>query len=105
MVNNPAYLSKVLPNVTLSAGLFSSQSGMDSVTGPLAARVLGSGLKSMPTATPLTGPYNGPGTGTRELTNLITGLFASNAYIPADQDPPHTPPTSPPPFTYTPNHF
>jgi Concanavalin A-like lectin/glucanases superfamily len=79
MVNNPTYLSKVLPNVTLSAGLFSSQSGMDSVTGPLAARVLGSGLKSMPAATTLTGPYNGPGTGTGELTNLITELCATSA--------------------------
>jgi hypothetical protein len=79
MVNNPAYLSKVLPNVTLSAGLFSSQSGMDSVTGPLAARVLGSGLKSMPAATTLTGPYNGPGTGTGELTNLITELCTTSA--------------------------
>jgi hypothetical protein len=79
MVNNPAYVSKVLPNVTLSAGLFSSQSGMDSVTGPLAARVLGSGLKSMPAATTLTGPYNGPGTGTGELTNLITELCTTSA--------------------------
>jgi hypothetical protein len=79
MVNNPAYLSNVLPNVTLSAGLFSSQSGMDSVTGPLAARVLGSGLKSMPAATTLTGPYNGPGTGTGELTNLITELCTTSA--------------------------
>jgi hypothetical protein len=79
MVNNPAYLSKVLPNVTLSAGLFSSQSGMDSVTGPLAARVLGSGLTSMPAATTLTGPYNGPGTGTGELTNLITELCTTSA--------------------------
>src|SRR5258708_28797220 len=52
---------------------------MDSVTGPLAARVLGSGLKSMPAATTLTGPYNGPGTGTGELTNLITELCATSA--------------------------
>jgi hypothetical protein len=79
MVNNPTYLSKVIPGVTLSAGLFASQSGMDSVTGPLAARVLGSGLKSMPAATTLTGPYNGPGTGTGELTNLITELCTTSA--------------------------
>jgi hypothetical protein len=72
-------LSKVLPGVTLSAGLFSSQSGMDSVTGPLAARVLGSGLHSQPVATTLTGPYNGPGTGTGELTNLITELCTTTA--------------------------
>ena len=43
MVNNPTYLSQVLPGVTLSAGLFSTQAGIDSVTGPLAAKVLGSG--------------------------------------------------------------
>jgi concanavalin A-like lectin/glucanase superfamily protein len=79
MVNNPTYLSKVLPGVTLSAGLFSSQAGMDSVTGPLAARVLGSGLHSQPLATTLTGPYGGPGAGTGELTNLITELCTTSA--------------------------
>jgi hypothetical protein len=79
MVNNATYLSQVLPGVTLSAGLFSTQSGMDSVTGPLAARVLGSSLHSQPAATTLTGPYNGPGTGTGELTNLITELCTTTA--------------------------
>ena len=79
MVNNPTYLTKVLPGVTLSAGLFSSQSGMDSVTGPLAARVLGSGLHHSPAAATLTGPYGGPGSGTGELTNLITELCSTTA--------------------------
>ena len=79
MVNNPTYLTKVLPGVTLSAGLFASQAGMDSVTGPLAARLLGSGLKSQPAASTLTGPYNGPGTGTGELTNLIGELCTTTA--------------------------
>jgi hypothetical protein len=72
MVNNPTYLSKVIPGVTLSAGLFASQSGMDSVTGPLATRVLGSGLKSMPAASTMTGP-------TGELDNLIVNLCSTSA--------------------------
>jgi hypothetical protein len=72
MVNNPTYLSKVIPGVTLSAGLFASQSGMDSVTGPLAARVLGSGLKSMPPASTMTGP-------TGELDALIVNLCSTSA--------------------------
>ena len=50
MVNNPTYLTQLLPGVTLSAGLFSSQAGIDSVTGPLAAKVLGSGLNHSPAA-------------------------------------------------------
>jgi hypothetical protein len=72
MVNNPTYLAKVLPGVTLSAGLFSSQSGIDSVTGPLAAAVLGSGLHSQPAATTITGP-------TGELDSLIANLCATTA--------------------------
>jgi hypothetical protein len=79
MVNNPTYLAKVLPGVTLSAGLFSSQAGMDSVTGPLAARLLGSGLHSQPASTTLTGPYGGPGSNTGELTNLIGELCTTTA--------------------------
>jgi len=74
MVNNPTYLQKVIPNVSLTAGLFDTQGGKDSVTGPLAARLLGSGLHSQPAASTLTGPYNGPGTSTGELTNLIGEL-------------------------------
>jgi hypothetical protein len=72
MVNNPTYLAKVLPGVTLSAGLFSSQSGIDSVTGPLAAAVLGSGLHSQPAATTITGP-------TGELDSLIANLCTTTA--------------------------
>jgi hypothetical protein len=72
MVNNPAYLSKVMPGVTLSAGLFPSQAGMDSVTGPLAARVLGSGLKSMPPASTMTGASG-------ELDKLIVNLCTTTA--------------------------
>jgi hypothetical protein len=72
MVNNPTYLSQVLPGVTLSAGLFSSQAGIDSVTGPLAARVLGSGLHSQPAATTMTGP-------TGELDSLIATLCSTTA--------------------------
>jgi hypothetical protein len=72
MVNNPTYLSKVLPGVTLSAGLFPSQAGMDSVTGPLAARVLGSGLHSMPAASTMTGASG-------ELDKLIVNLCSTSA--------------------------
>ncbi len=78
-VNTPAYLSQLLPGVTLSANLFSSQAGMDSVTGPLAAKVLGSGLNHSPAASTLTGPYSGPGTSTGELTNLINELCTTSA--------------------------
>jgi Concanavalin A-like lectin/glucanases superfamily len=70
MVNNPTYLNAVLPGVTLSANLFSSQAGIDSVTGPLAARVLGSGLASSPPATSVTGS-------TGELDKLITTLCST----------------------------
>jgi hypothetical protein len=72
MVNNPTYLSKVLPGVTLSAGLFSSQSGIDSVTGPLAAKVLGNGMKSQPASSTMTGP-------TGELDSLIANLCSTTA--------------------------
>jgi hypothetical protein len=72
MVNNPTYLNAVLPGVTLSANLFSSQAGIDSVTGPLAARVLGSGLASAPPATSVTGS-------TGELDKLITTLCSTSA--------------------------
>ncbi|HEX3915344.1 MAG TPA: LamG domain-containing protein [Steroidobacteraceae bacterium] len=72
MVNNPTYLAKVLPGVTLSAGLFSSQAGIDSVTGPLAAQVLGSGLHHQPAASTMTGP-------TGELDSLIANLCTTTA--------------------------
>jgi hypothetical protein len=72
MVNNPTYLSKVLPGVTLSANLFSSQSGIDQVTGPLAARVLGSGLHSMPDPSTMTGASG-------ELDKLIGNLCSTSA--------------------------
>jgi hypothetical protein len=72
MVNTPAYVSAMFPGVTLSAGLFSTQAGIDSVTGPLAARVLGSGLTSQPAASTMTGPSG-------ELDNLIGELCSTTA--------------------------
>jgi hypothetical protein len=72
MVNNPTYLANVLPGVTLSATQFSSQAGIDQVTAPLAARVLGSGLHSMPAASTMTGASG-------ELDKLITNLCAATA--------------------------
>jgi hypothetical protein len=78
MVNNPMYLAKVLPGVTLSAGLFNTQPGMDSVTGPLAAKVLSAG-SHQPAASTMTGAYGGVGSGTGELTNLINELCTTTA--------------------------
>jgi hypothetical protein len=72
MVNNPTYLSQVLPGVTINGSLYSTQSGIDSVTSPLAARVLGSGLHSQPAASTMTGP-------TGELDKLITTLCTTTA--------------------------
>jgi len=70
MVNNPTYLAQMLPGVTLSAGLFSTQAGIDSVTGPLAAKVLSSGAHQ-PAASTITGP-------TGELDNLIVNLCSTS---------------------------
>jgi hypothetical protein len=70
MVNNPTLLAQMLPGVTLSAGLFSSQAGIDSVSGPLAAKVLTSG-SHQPAASTLTGP-------TGELDNLIVNLCSTS---------------------------
>jgi hypothetical protein len=72
MVNNPALVSAMFPGVTLSAGLFSTQAGIDSVTGPLAAKVLGNGLHSSPAAASMTGSGG-------ELDNLINNLCSSTA--------------------------
>jgi Concanavalin A-like lectin/glucanases superfamily len=70
MVNNPALLAQMLPGVSLTAGLFSTQSGIDSVTGPLAAKVLTSG-SHQPAASTITGP-------TGELDNLIVNLCSTS---------------------------
>ncbi len=72
MVNNPGYFANVLPGVTLSASQFSSQAGIDQVTAPLAARVLGSGLHSMPAASTMTGASG-------ELDKLISNLCSATA--------------------------
>jgi hypothetical protein len=72
MVNNSSYLATVMPGVTLSASQFSSQAGIDQVTAPLAARVLGSGLHSMPAASTMTGASG-------ELDKLITNLCTATA--------------------------
>jgi hypothetical protein len=59
-----------LAGVTLSASQFSTQGGIDQVTGPLAARVLGSNLKSQPATTSMTGASG-------ELDKLIGVLCGS----------------------------
>jgi hypothetical protein len=67
LVNTPAYASVVFPGVTFSASLFPG--GISSVTGALANRLLGSGLKSQPA----------PSTVTGELTSLINTLCTTSA--------------------------
>ena len=71
MVNNSTYLAQMFPGVTLSAGLFSTQGGIDSVTGPLAAKVLASGAHQ-PAASTISGP-------TGELDSLIANLCTTSA--------------------------
>src|SRR5580692_7587701 len=70
MVNNPTLLAQMLPGVSLNAGLFSTQGGIDSVTGPLAAKVLSSGAHQ-PAASTITGA-------TGELDNLIANLCSTS---------------------------
>ena len=77
MVDSPAIAAQVLPGVTFSPALFQSQTGIDSVTSALAARVLGISLQSQPAAATMTGPSTGPGTG--ELDNLIGTLCGGSA--------------------------
>ncbi len=72
MMNTPALAQQMFPGVSFTAGLFNTQNGIDSVTGPLAARVLGTGLKSQPAASTLTGA-------TGELDLLIGRLCSSSA--------------------------
>jgi hypothetical protein len=82
MVNTPSYAAAMFPGVTFSPSLFSSQAGIDSVTSPLAARVLGSGLTNQPAASTITGPYAAPttpGTGSGELDGLIANLCSTTA--------------------------
>jgi hypothetical protein len=62
MVKTPAYASSVLPGVIISGSLYPA--GASTVTTALAARLLGSGLNSQPSAS----------TVTAELGNLITAL-------------------------------
>jgi Concanavalin A-like lectin/glucanases superfamily len=55
-VNTPALQAQLFPGVSFSnTSLFGSQAGRDSVTGALAAKVLGSGLNTSPAASTLTG--------------------------------------------------
>jgi hypothetical protein len=77
MVDTPAIAAQVLPGVTFNASLYQSQAGIDSVTGALAARVLGVNLQSQPAASTMTGASTGPGTG--ELDNLIGTLCSGKA--------------------------
>jgi hypothetical protein len=56
MVNTPSLQAQMFPGVTFNASLFTNnQAGIDSVTGKLAAKVLGTGLNNQPAASNLTG--------------------------------------------------
>jgi hypothetical protein len=80
VVNTPSLQPAVFGS-TLSPTQFKTPAGINSVTGALAARVLGSGLNSQPSAATLTGPYTPPTgstLGTGELTNLIGQLCSDN---------------------------
>ncbi len=74
MMTTPSYRAKIFPStVTFSAAQFSSQAGIDAVTGPLATLAVGNGqLTTQPLASTLTGP-------TGELDLLVGRLCASSA--------------------------
>ena len=69
MVNTPSYAAQVFPGVTFSGSLFSSVSGINSVTSALAGRVLGTGLNTSPAPTSVT----------TELGTLINNLCSTTA--------------------------
>jgi hypothetical protein len=69
MVNTPSYAAQVLPGVTFSGSLFSTASGVNSVTSALASRVLGNGLNTSPA----------PSSVTTELGTLINNLCNTSA--------------------------
>ena len=71
-VNDPTLQAKLFPGVSFNAGLFSTQGGIDSVTGALALRLLGTGLNSQPAAASMTGS-NG------ELDKLVGRLCSGSA--------------------------
>jgi len=67
-ITRPTFAS-VLPGVTLSAhAILVRKPGIDQVTAPLAARVLGGGVNSVPSASTMTGASG-------ELDKLITNLW------------------------------
>jgi hypothetical protein len=85
MVNTPTLAQQMFPGVNLTAGLFGGQAGIDSVTGPLAAKLVGNGtMHSQPAASTLTGgPYvaataTTPASG-GELDGLISTLCTTTA--------------------------
>jgi hypothetical protein len=69
LVNTPSLAARMFPGVTFSGSLFSTQGGIDSVTGPLASAVLGTGLASSPP----------PASVTTELATLIHTLCSTTA--------------------------
>jgi hypothetical protein len=75
MVSTPSLAAKMFPGVSLTAGLFGTQAGVYSVTGPLAAALVANGtLQSQPAAATMAAP-NGSG----ELDKLVNILCTSTA--------------------------
>jgi hypothetical protein len=69
MVETPSLAAQMFPGVTFSPALFASAAGINSITTPLAAAVLGNNLSTSPAAS----------TVTTELGNLINTLCTSSA--------------------------
>jgi hypothetical protein len=67
MVNTPALMATVLPNIAIAGALYSTPAGISSVSSALAARVLGTNLASAPAVS----------TVTTELTNLEANLCSA----------------------------
>jgi hypothetical protein len=73
MMTTPTLRAKIFPGVPFSTSQFSTQAGIDAVTGPLATLAVGNGhLQTQPLATTLTGP-------TGELDLLVGRLCTSSA--------------------------
>ncbi|MGB6307256.1 MAG: LamG domain-containing protein [Steroidobacteraceae bacterium] len=73
MVTTPTLAAKMFPGVSLTGGLFGTQAGIYSVTGPLAAALVANGtLQSQPAATTMAAAN-----GTGELDKLVSALCTS----------------------------
>ncbi|NNM60872.1 MAG: LamG domain-containing protein [Steroidobacteraceae bacterium] len=74
MVNTPSLAAQMFPGVTFNGSLFSTQAGIDSVTGPIAAHVLGSAPNGAPLA-----DQPAASTVTNELDSLVGTLCSASS--------------------------